>query len=112
VGRKALGELEHFVLVAVVRLGDGADGAAVIDEIERRGGRKLSHAAAYIAMQRLERKGMLTTVSEEPEPGRGGRARRFFAVTEDGLEKLRESASALFGLWEDVDPALRAKGDA
>jgi DNA-binding PadR family transcriptional regulator len=111
-GRNALGELEHLIVVAVVRLGDEAYGAAVIDEIETQSGRELSHAAAYIALQRLERKGMLAGRDEEPAAGRGGRARRYFAVTDAGLEKLRESASALFGMWQGVDPSLRGEVDA
>lgn len=111
-GRSALGELEHLVLLAVVRLGEAAYGAAVIEEIETHTGRELSHAATYISLQRLERKGMLIACDEEPVSGRGGRARRFFTVTQDGLDKLRDSASALFEMWQGVDPALRSKVDA
>ncbi|MGD8331250.1 MAG: PadR family transcriptional regulator [Acidobacteriota bacterium] len=110
-GRNVLGELEHLILVAVVRLGDDAYGAAVIDEIETQSGREVSHAATYIAMQRLEGKGMLRGRDEAPGAGRGGRARRYFTVTDAGLEKLRDSASALFGMWQGVDPALRGEGD-
>jgi len=110
-GRNVLGELEHLILVAVVRLGDDAYGAAVIDEIETQSGREVSHAATYIAMQRLEGKGMLSGRDEAPVAGRGGRARRYFTVTDAGLDKLRESASALFGMWQGVDPALRDGGD-
>jgi len=110
-GRNALGELEHLVLVAVVRLGEGAYGAAIIEEIEAHTERELSHAATYIALQRLEGKGLLESEEDAPEPGRGGRARRYFTVTDDGLGRLRESASALFGMWQGVDPVLRGEVD-
>lgn len=111
-GRNALGELEHLILLAIIRLGENAYGAAVIDEIETQTGRELSHAAAYIALQRLEAKEMIGGRDEPPGEGRGGRARRYFTVREAGLERLRESASALFGMWRGVDPALRSKGGA
>lgn len=111
-GRNVLGELEHLILLAIVRLGDGAYGAAVIEEIETQTGRELSHAATYIALQRLERKDMLRGRDQQPAEGRGGRARRFFTVTDAGLEKLRDSGSALFGMWRGVDPALRGKEGA
>ena len=110
-GRNVLGELEHLVLVAVLRLGDGAYGAAIIEEIEAHTARELSHAATYIALQRLESKGLLDGEEQSPEPGRGGRARRYFTLTNDGLERLRESASALFGMWQGLDPALRGELD-
>lgn len=111
-GRNALGELEHLVMLAVLRLDDDAYGAAIIEEIEAHTARELSHAATYIALQRLERKGLLAAEEEGPEPGRGGRARRYFTVTDDGLARLRESASALFGMWQGVDSALRGEVDA
>jgi len=108
-GRNTLGELEHLILVAVLRLGDEAYGAAIIHEVEARTGRDVSHAASYIAMQRLERKGMLRGRTEPENAGRSGRARRYFTVTDKGLAKLRDSATALFGIWQGVDPELRKK---
>ncbi len=110
-GRNALGELEHLLLVAIVRLRDAAYGAAVIEEVESQTGRDVSHASAYIALQRLERKDLIAGRDQAPEPGRGGRSRRFFTVTEAGLRKLRDSANALFEMWQGVDPALRGGGE-
>jgi DNA-binding PadR family transcriptional regulator len=111
--RKTLGELEHLILLAVLRLSDeAAYGAAIIAEIEECTGRDLSHAAAYIALQRLESKRWIRAHAAVGSTERGGRARATFTVTPLGLSKLRESASALFTMWEGLDPALRGEGSS
>jgi DNA-binding PadR family transcriptional regulator len=54
--KRALGEFEQLVLLAILRVGDGAYTVPVIQEIEDQTGRKTSHAAVYIALKRLEEK--------------------------------------------------------
>jgi PadR family transcriptional regulator, regulatory protein PadR len=108
--RTALGELEHLVLLAILRLERDAYGAAIIAELEERTGRDVSHAAVYIALQRLEAKQLVTARTARGTTERGGRAKSTFAVTAAGRSRLRESASALFGMWEGLDPALRGAG--
>jgi PadR family transcriptional regulator, regulatory protein PadR len=105
--RTALGELEHLILLAILRVGANAYGAAVIGEIEDVTRRDVSHAAVYIALQRMEAKGLLTSRSARGTTERGGRAKSTFAVTAAGRARLRESASALFTMWEGLDPTLR-----
>lgn len=105
--RLSLGELEHLILVAILRLGADAYGAAIIAEIETQTGRDLSHAATYIALQRLEAKGLVATRSARGTTERGGRAKAIFSVTATGRAKLRASAEALFTMWDGLDPALR-----
>lgn len=107
--RSALGEFEHLILLAVLRLESDAYGARIIDELEDRTGREISQAAAYIALKRLDEKGLLKSRMESGTAERGDRARRFFRVTAKGRARLRESAQALFGMWEGLDPALRGR---
>jgi len=106
-GRTSLGELEHLILLAILRLERDAYGAAIIGEIEGQTGRDVSHAAAYIALQRLEAKGLIASRTARGTTERGGRAKATFVVTAGGKHRLRDSASALFTMWEGVDPALR-----
>ncbi|NKB89145.1 MAG: PadR family transcriptional regulator [Acidobacteria bacterium] len=101
-GRKVLGELEHLLLVAILRRGDDAYGAAIIGEIERRTGQELSRAGAYIALQRLERKELISARDGEQTADRGGRPRRYFELTSAGRAKLDASAASLFAMWEGL----------
>jgi DNA-binding PadR family transcriptional regulator len=78
--------------------------------LENRTGREISQAATYIGLKRLRDKGLLASYLADPSPERGERARRYFEVTKFGLERLRDSANALFSMWEGLDPDLRKHG--
>lgn len=102
-----LGELEHMVLVAVLRLDDEAYGAAVAEEIERRTGRPVAGGSLYVTFDRLEAKGLLESRLGEPQPGRGGRGRRYLSVTGAGREAVRASRAALMALWRGIEEELQ-----
>jgi DNA-binding PadR family transcriptional regulator len=102
-----LGEFEQLVLLAVLcaSQGDGeAYGVTIHAELERRTRRRVARGAVYMTVDRLEKKGLLTSSLTEPLPERGGRARRCYRVTKPALAALRESRRALLSLWEGLDP--------
>ena len=103
-GREALGEFEHQVLLAILQLDGSAYSAPIVIEIERRSGRTVAPAAVYIALRRLEQRGLLQSSKEEPAPHEGGRGRRTFEITSDAMDKLRDSRRMLESLWEGLDP--------
>ena len=100
--RAALGEFEKLVLLAVLRLGPRAYGATVIEELERRTGRAAAPGAVYVALRRLEGKGMVSSRVGDPTPERGGRAKRFLRVEAAGLAALREARAE----WEAMSAGL------
>ena len=59
--KRSLGEFEQLVLLAILRVGEDAYAVPVISEIEAQTGRNVSHAAVYIALRRLEEKGLVTS---------------------------------------------------
>ena len=92
---ETLGSLEHVVLLAVMRLGEGAYGVTVRREIENKTGRELSIGAVYATLVRLESKGFAKSYAGEPTAERGGRAKRYFRVTVDGKRALRSTHEAI-----------------
>jgi PadR family transcriptional regulator, regulatory protein PadR len=102
-----LGELEHQVLLAVLRLGSDAYSASIVTELEERTGRDVAPAAVYIALRRLEEKGMAASDMRRPEDG--PRERRYFTVTDGGRSILRESRRRLARLWEGMDAAMEER---
>jgi DNA-binding PadR family transcriptional regulator len=99
VARNALGEFEHHVLLALVRLGGRGHGPQVVLELESVTGRAVSPAAVFIALRRLEQRGYARSSKREPVPGEGGRGRRLFQVTAAGQAKLRASRETFERLW-------------
>jgi DNA-binding PadR family transcriptional regulator len=100
-----LGELEHQVMLALLRLGDEAYTAPIAEELEERTGRRTTVAAVYIVLRRLEEKGLVDSKLREPGP-EGGRDRRYFEVTGDGMERLRLARRAYASLWDGLDTLL------
>ena len=103
--RDGLGELEHQTMLALLQLGDEAYTAPIAEELEERTGRRTTVAAVYIVLRRLEEKGLVTSVLQESGPD-GGRDKRYFAVTELGMERLRRARAAYTSLWEGLDTVL------
>lgn len=103
--RQALGEFEHHVLLALLRLSGRSHGAPVVEELESATGRTVSPAAVFIALRRLEQRGLLRSSKREPRPGEGGRGRRVFQLTPAGQLRLREARRALERLWNTAGSA-------
>ena len=98
-----LGEFEQMLLLAALRLGDGAYGVALMNELEASVGRRVSRGSVYVTLDRLEEKGWVTSSLSKPRPERGGRPRRMVTVTPEGVEQLRRSRDALLTLWDGVE---------
>jgi len=101
-----LGELEHLVLLAILRLGEEAYAVSGLDLLADRAGRKVARGALYTVLDRLETKGLLCSRFGDSLPERGGRPRRYFSVTSSGLAALRRSRRALNRLTHGLDALL------
>jgi DNA-binding PadR family transcriptional regulator len=93
-GRNTLGALEQSVMIVVLALGDGAYGVAIRDELSRRTARDHSIGAVYTTLDRLTDKGLLNSRLGEATAERGGRAKRFFSLTQDGQNALKATMEA------------------
>src|SRR5690606_8952225 len=94
-----LGEFEELVLLAVRARGDAATGAAIQEELERRADRAVTLGAIYAALDRGERKGLVTWWVGAPVRKPGGRRRRHYAVTPAGERSLAESRRVRESMW-------------
>jgi PadR family transcriptional regulator, regulatory protein PadR len=95
-----LGEFEHLILLAVMRLGKEAYGMLVRREIESCTGRDVTIGAVYATLDRLAAKGLVSSRLGEATAERGGRAKRLFRVTGTGVQALnrtRHDLTSMFG---------------
>ena len=99
-GWKSLGEFEHLLLLAVMRLGDEAYGVTIRREIEERTGRPVSLGAIYPTMDRLEERGYVTSAMSRPTSSRGGRSRRYFQLRPAGMAMLDRTRDMIAAMWE------------
>lgn len=105
-----LGEFEQIVMLAVLRLGDGAYGVPIRNDIEQRTGRRVTVGALYATLDRLEAKGLLHSWFADPTPQRGGRSKRYFQLMPQGMRALADSKNALDTMWRGI--RLKGEGNA
>ncbi len=110
--RDTVGEFEQLVLLAVLRLGSSAYGVPIVDEIVTKTGREVLRPAVYVTLRRLEEKGLLESSLGEPTPERGGRAKKYFVLTPEGLSRLREARRALVNMWEGFTGVLDERSES
>jgi DNA-binding PadR family transcriptional regulator len=90
-----LGEVEQLVLLAVLRLADEAYAVPIRALIKREAGVDLSRGTIYVTLERLERKGYVTSWFSDPQAVRGGKARRIFRLKPPGLAAVKASKLAV-----------------
>jgi DNA-binding PadR family transcriptional regulator len=86
-----LGKFEQAVLRTILSLRNDTYGVPLQSELTRQRGKEYSSAQLYTTLERLEAKGMLSSRLSEARPIRGGRARKFFSVTEIGIVFLKNT---------------------
>lgn len=102
--RSDLGEFEEVVLLAVAVLTPQAYSVAIAEELEQQTGRSITTGAVHAALQRLEQKGLVSSLMGDATPERGGRRKRIFTVTLAGSRVLREARDVRNNLWDRIAP--------
>ena len=106
-----LAEFEVYVMLAIAQLGDGeAYGVTIRQEIESRTRRPVAIGAVYATLGRLHDKGFVSFSFSDPDPVRGGRARKLVALSKAGRRALVHSVTSLTRM-ADRDCALRWRRD-
>ena len=105
----SLGSFEQAVLLAIVRLDEGAYGHAILNEVAERLDRDVAAGAVHATLERLERKGLVRSTLGSGTPIRDGRARRFYAVLAEGLRALNDARKTHDSIWRGFARPLRSR---
>ncbi|MEM7110045.1 MAG: PadR family transcriptional regulator [Bacteroidota bacterium] len=103
-----LGEFEEIILLTAAVL-EEAYGNAILEEIELRTTRKVNLSAVHSSLHRLEKKGFLKSRKGEATPVRGGKRKKYYAVTPFGVSALEDIKKLREGLWSSISPDLLKK---
>ena len=105
---RAIGDFEQLILFALIRLGDDAYGVSIRNAIEARTARAISPGALYTALDRLEKRGLVSSRLGEPTPERGGKRKRLYTVQPAGERALADIYESLRLMASGVASRLRA----
>lgn len=103
-----LGEFEQLVLLALVRLGNGAYGATIRREIQERTQRDVPIGSVYVTLARLEKKRMVCSYVGMPSRERGGRRRKHYVMDDAGGRALGRAYRALEAMADGIQGELAA----
>jgi DNA-binding PadR family transcriptional regulator len=97
------------MLLAVLHLAASrheAYGSSIREAIEQRSGREVPRGSVYVTLDRLEEKGLLSSVERRGDADRGDRPKRLFRVTPAGLRAVRASAGAVVRMQRGLESVL------
>ena len=97
-----LGEFEQIVLLAILRLDDKAYGVTIRQEIRTCTDRDPAPGALYNTLERLEEKGMVTSRFGDPTAQRGGRPKRLYMATAEGIAAVARAQPAYRKLMRGI----------
>lgn len=104
------GAFEQAILLAIVRLGEDAYGRTILHEVQGALDRAVAAGAVYTTLDRLEQRGLVGSKVGEGTPVRGGRPRRYYAISAEGVRALNDARETLTRMWQSIEwPARTAR---
>ena len=105
-GKYQIGEFEEIVLLTVAILHGEAYGVSIRKEIEAKLDRKVSVGALQSCLDRLDKKGFVTSQDGEVTSDRGGRPKRYFQITVSGKKALESTKEMRNSLWDSIPQVI------
>jgi DNA-binding PadR family transcriptional regulator len=102
---------EEIILLAVLKLAENAYGVTIREQVRQDIGHYWAFGVIYKTLKKMAAKGFVDMTAGEPLSERGGRSRTYYAVTDQGLNALREIRGVYHTLWRDapIPPARQEK---
>lgn len=104
-----LGEFEELILLTVASITDNAYAVPIKSEVEKIANRKVNISAVHSSLYRLEDKGFLSSAFGGATSQRGGKSKRYFKVTNTGMEALKEAKQLREQFWRRIPQLSFAK---
>ena len=99
---KYLSRPEELVLLTIWKMGDEPYGVNIRKHIAKMTGKYWSIGSIYVPLDRLENKGYLISYLANPTSERGGKSKRYYELTKEGLQQLQEIKKLYQAFWKDL----------
>ena len=106
---KFISRSEEYVLLAVLYLEMEAYGVAIRRQLKRMTGETWAFGAVFVMLSRMEKKGYCTSRLADPTPERGGKSKRIYSLTPEGLEELKRIKNIHSAAWKKAAAASLLK---
>lgn len=106
---KYLSRPEELVLLTIWKMQNEPYGVNIRKFLSEMTGKYWSIGSVYVPLDRLEAKGYVTSYLANPTPERGGKSKRYYKITEEGLDQLREIQRVYATFWDDMPDLFTEK---
>ena len=96
-----LTKLEELFMLAVFHHNGPASLMDIRDYLLDKTGKDWAIASLYIALDKLKKKGFVESYKGEPKNVRGGKALRYYFVTNKGIKILEKAWKIQESMWKD-----------
>jgi len=93
---------EELVLLTVCRLKENAYLVTIRELLNERTGREWSISSVYVPLDRLEKAGYLGTRLGEATERRGGKAIKYYTLTDEGVRALTAVREVHDAMWDGI----------
>lgn len=100
---------EELYLLTIHRLGEPAYLVNIRGHLLEHTGKDWAFGSLYITLTKLLKKGLLETYTGEPSANRGGKAIKYYRLTEEGMFALTEAKKLQDVMWSGFSPSLAEK---
>jgi PadR family transcriptional regulator PadR len=106
---KFVSRSEEFILLAVLYLEKDAYGVAIRNQLKKMTGQTWAFGAVFVMLNRLEKKGFLSSRLADPTPQRGGKSKRIYSLTLEGREELANIKKVQNAAWKKTSASSLLK---
>lgn len=100
--REYLGEFEELVLMIIASMNNEGYAVSVKEALASLANRSVNISAVHSALYRLEKKELLESHFGGATAKRGGKSKRYFAVTAVGFKMLQSSKDLRSQIWNSI----------
>ena len=97
-----IGEFEELILLIILLLKEDAYGLAIRSALQEQANRTVTIGAVHGTVNRLEKKGLITSQMGGATEERGGRRKRLFKITAAGRKALLSARDTRLYLWGQI----------
>ncbi len=104
---KLLTRAEELILLAVWKLKGNAYCVPIRAQLSEITGENWSLGSIYMPLDRLIKKGYLKSYLSESTPERGGRHKRIYELTDEGMKALLRLRQVQANMWRDIPKSFK-----
>jgi PadR family transcriptional regulator PadR len=101
-----LTKLEELFMLAVFHHNGPASLMDIRENLLDKTGKDWTFGSLYIILDKLKKKGFVESYKGEPKHIQGGKALRYYLMTESGIQALDEAWKMQEGMWKDFISSL------